>query len=471
VTRPDFLDLLDAPARRGEAVRDAWRSVVPDELDHDVRVMAAGLADRGVGAGDRVAAVLGNNVEAIELYLACALLGAIWVGVNPNAPEKERERQFCLVTPRLIITDNESHGDVMVLELATHDRRHRDLTRPTLDAPCAIAFTSGTTADPKAVVHSRAAVSLAAASLAHNRITDHDRVGVILPLSIHNLVVVGAIAPLLAGARVVVVRQMNAAGVAEACREHQLSLMTALVPATIHDLVHDDTIDADSLATLRYAGTGAAGLSEDLRLSFEAKFGVQLRGSYGMTEAPGPVTMEDVNCAHRPGRSGTTLPHVAITVDGRDQLAVTAVTRGPWADMFRPPLGTWTEQGLRAWPDARTLWTGDRGSVDPDGQVCVIGRDAATIVRGGVNVGVDELESLLSALPEVRGLAVVGWPDQRLGERIVAFVEPQPGAICDVGSLRERSASLLSRTKVPDEFVVIEALPRNAMGKSSGPAC
>jgi malonyl-CoA/methylmalonyl-CoA synthetase len=206
-----------------------------------------------------------------------------------------------------------------------------------------------------------------------------------------------------------------------------------------------------------------------LRAAFEAKFGVLLRGSYGMTEAPGPVAMERVGRSHRPGCSGTALPHVAIGVDEQARLVITASADGPFAGMFKPPLGTWTTEGLRSWPDATTLRTEDHGVVEADGELRVTGRASGTIVRGGVNVRVDEVEAVLSELPGVREIAIVGEPDERLGERIVAFVERRAGLTCDVAKLRAQASELLSHGKVPDEFVVVDALPRNAMGKVQRP--
>jgi malonyl-CoA/methylmalonyl-CoA synthetase len=456
--RPDLLDLLDGN-RSGEAVTDSEHTVSYAELGSNVRARACVLRQHGVVRGDRVVVTAPNTVATVEWYLACALSGAIWVGANPAAPQAERDRQCRLVSPRLVVTD----------DLFTETGPPAEPEESTLDTPCAIAFTSGTTAAPRAVMHTRAAVSLAAAAMAHRRIRPDDTVGVILPLSIHNLMVVGVIATLFGGGHAVLAGAMNARGVAEAVQRRRLTLVTALVPATVYDMVHDDEIGADGLRTLRYAGTGAAGLSEDVRAAFEAKFGVILRGSYGMTEAPGPVAVEDPLQPHRPGASGTALPHVRIEAEA-GELTVAAAEAGPFAGMFRPPHGTWTEHGPQRWPDAHRLRTGDRGHVADDGSVFVSGRGAGVILRGGVTVDVGELEAVLSAVPGVRELVVVGQSDDRLGERIIAFVElaSGPGAVRETW-LRQYACELLAPGKVPDRFVVLDALPRNAMGKVERP--
>jgi len=452
--RPDLLDLLDG-SRTGAALTDSERTVSYAELGPNVRARACALRQQGVMRGDRVVVMAPNTVATVEWYLACALVGAIWVGANPAAPQAERDRQRRLVAPRLVID-----GDMLAASAPT-----AEFDESTLDIPCAIAFTSGTTAAPKAVVHTRAAVSLAAAAMAHKRIHRDDSIGVTLPLSIHNLIVVGVIATLFSGARAVLVSAMNARGVAKAVQDQRLTLVNALVPTTIYDMVHDNEIGADALRTLRYAGTGAAGLSEELRAAFEAKFVVALRGSYGMTEAPGPVAVEDAGRPHRTGSSGTALPHVRIEAEG-GELIVAAAEAGPFAGMFRPPHGTWTEQGLQRWPDTRRLCTGDRGRVADDGSIFVSGRGAGVILRGGVTIDAGELEAVLSALPGVREVVAVGQPDHRLGQRIIAFVELAPETGPDQeGWLRQQATTLLAHGKVPDRFVVLDALPRNAMGK------
>jgi acyl-CoA synthetase (AMP-forming)/AMP-acid ligase II len=479
---PDLLDLLGRSGGSGTALEDVERTVSYRDLATMVRRRAAALARHGVSPGDRVVVVAPNSAASVELFLACLLLGAIWVGVNPTAPPAERDRQSRLVRPALIVADAPTAvpEPAPVVDLAAvldeQSGEFLGTTTGPADSPCSIAFTSGTTGTPKAVVHSRAAVSLSAAALAATKLTHGDRIGVVLPLSIHNVIVVAAMAALFAGATAVVVDTFTAAAVAAACRDWRLTVLTALVPATIYDMVHDESIAPTALSSLRYAGAGAAGLSEQVRKAFEEKFDVRLVFSYGMTEAPGAVCLEDPDADHREGSSGVSLPHVvvgAVDEDGRPlargqegRLRVCPTDSGPWAGLFRPPIGQWIERGLvhRSSTDC-CLDTGDYGWVELDGSVHISGRAAHVIVRGGVNVSAGELESILAGIAGVREIAVVGEPDERLGERIVAYVEMSVGAETDINRLRDRARNLLSHGKVPDEFVVVDTLPRNAMGK------
>jgi acyl-CoA synthetase (AMP-forming)/AMP-acid ligase II len=349
-------------------------------------------------------------------------------------------------------------------------------SRPDLDVPCAIAFSSGTTGTPKALVHSRAGVSLAAAALAATNVRRDDRVGVTLPCSILNVMIVGPLMSLIAGATTVLLDEFTARAVAAECRPRRLSMVRALVPATVYDLVHDDGIGPESLSTLREAGTGAAGLAEGLRTAFEAKFGIRMSGSYGLSEAPAAVCSEDTGTPRRLGSSGVPLPHVSISI--RDPAGIPLPTGelgeiwvgparvGPWAGQHRGALGRWRDGGLvRSSSNGTGFATGDIGCIDDEGSLHVVGRAGDVITRGGVTVAAAEIEAIVGGLPGVREAAVVGRPHDRLGEQIIAFVQAEAGHVLDPAAVRRQAATALSHGKVPDEVVVLGALPRNAMGK------
>lgn len=457
-----------------------------EALPAAVGAVVDALHRAGARPGDRIAVALDNCVTAVESFLACAALGGIWVGINPTAPASERGRQLEQVRPRLLIaqTSDGVPPGIEVLDPADLIARPSpgasavDVgSRPDPRQPCAIAFTSGTTGTPKAIVHSRAAVSLTAASVARASVRADDRRGVCLPLSIHNVMIVGPLAALTAGATTVLLEKMHAAAVAAACAQLELTTVAALVPATVFDLAYRDDIARDALKSLRVAGTGGAGLPETVRRAFEAKFHVRLAGSYGLSEAPAVVCLEDPSNPHAEGSSGVPLLHVSVEVrevDGapvaagvHGQIWVGPAETGPWAGLHRPAIGTWTEAGWIPRTDHDPWWsTGDIGCLDANGALHVAARTSDVIVRGGVNVTTAELEAVIGDIPGVRHAAVLGRPDRRLGQQIIAFVElDDHDAGVDADSLRRHAQTLLSHGKVPDHFVILDALPRNAMGK------
>ena len=160
--RPDVLDVLDHTQRRDVALEDRWRSVDHAGLASEVNAVVALLRARGVHPGDRVVVSLPNSVSSVEAFLACAALGAIWVGVNPSAPIEEKARQCAIVSPRVVIGASGAYVPAEADLISVGDgelvagRCDSLPMRPELDVPCGIAFSSGTTGTPKALVHSRA---------------------------------------------------------------------------------------------------------------------------------------------------------------------------------------------------------------------------------------------------------------------------------------------------------------------------
>jgi long-chain acyl-CoA synthetase len=174
---------------------------------------------------------------------------------------------------------------------------------------------------------------------------------------------------------------------------------------------------------------------------------------------------------HVPGASGRPLPHLAVRITGDDGASLPAghageICVGPADDRYRTMLGYWqradaTAEALRG----GELHTGDIGFLDEDGRLHVRDRKSLIILRGGANVYPAEVERVLLDHPAVAAGAVLGVPDERLGERVAAVVEAAPGAEVDVDEVRAHLLANLARYKVPEHIAVVDALPRNAMGK------
>jgi acyl-CoA synthetase (AMP-forming)/AMP-acid ligase II len=196
--------------------------------------------------------------------------------------------------------------------------------------------------------------------------------------------------------------------------------------------------------------------------------------TYGLTEAPTVVTIENRDEPRLPGCSGTSLPHLVVEIRHGEkvqpsgetgEITVRAQQTGEWADLYRPMLGYLgkpeaTAEAIRG----GVLYTGDIGYLDSHGRLFVRDRRNALILRGGANVYPAEVERVLLEAPGVRGAAVFGVPDDRLGQRVAAAVEAEEGSILDNDALSSHCLSQLARYKVP-ELWRIGALPRNAMGK------
>jgi acyl-CoA synthetase (AMP-forming)/AMP-acid ligase II len=177
-----------------------------------------------------------------------------------------------------------------------------------------------------------------------------------------------------------------------------------------------------------------------------------------------------------PGLCGRALPQVEITIRdeaGRvlppgeeGEICVGAASAGPWAGVYTPMLGYWRkpEATAKALRDG-IYYSGDLGVQEPDGTLYIRGRRNELILRGGANVYPAEVERVLAAHPAVEDCVVLGIPDVRLGERVVAAVVLAPDARVGAEQLQNHCREQLARYKIPDRIAFVVGLPRNAMSK------
>jgi acyl-CoA synthetase (AMP-forming)/AMP-acid ligase II len=462
------------------------------ELDRAANRAANELAALGVTRGDRVAACLPNDVDIVIAFLGAARLGAIWVGISK--PLAAREKAWCLrdCGARVLLATADVIESLAgeraslpelahVVEVAPGSfGRSGDESRPapSLDphAAAAIAYTSGTTGFPKGAVHSHHNLLLPGKVAAASGTYGPDlRQGVLLPLTILNLMVLGPLVAFQDGSALVCIDRIDGEGVAEWVRREQVGHFAA-VPTILYDLLTHPAVRREDLASLRRPEVGGAECPEEFRALYRERFGHEVTIGYGMTEAPTAVTRSDGSAAPRPGLCGKAVPQVEIRIlDEKDQpvpdgevgeICVAPASHGPWAGVYTPMLGYWnqpdeTAKALRA----GVYHSGDLGFIDERGDLYIRGRRNELILRGGANVYPAEVERVLAEHPAVAASAVLGRPDTRLGQRVVAAVQLAPGASAAPDQLAAFARERLARYKVPDEIVFVAALPRNAMGK------
>ena len=468
------------------------------QLRAEVQRAAAGLATAGVQPGDRVAGSMGNHPELVIAFLATMHLGAVWVGVNRVLTPPELRYVLDDAGVSAFVGDRDTVAKVdgvraqlpalrVVLDADPGDAESAWATRlraadpadaPHVDvdpfAPAAIAYTSGTTGQPKGVVHSQHNLLLIGAVAMTARVAD-DRNGVVLPLTILNLMILGPVSSLQMGGCLVCIDRTDPVGLAAWIRDERIASMSA-VPTMIHDLLTHPDVAPDDLASLTHPGSGGGATPDSFRRLYEARFGVRLTTGYGLTEAPTAVTVEDPALPAVAGGSGRALPHVSVTIRADDgtvlpagdvgEVCVGPAIDGIFANSYTPMLGYWNRPDATA--DALRdgiLFTGDLGYLTPDGDLVITDRKGDLILRGGANVYPAEVERVLYEHPRIAACAVVGLPDERLGERVVAAVVVQGDGEVTVNELREHCARSLARYKIPEQFLFVDDLPRNAMGK------
>jgi long-chain acyl-CoA synthetase len=395
-------------------------------------------------------------------------LGLVWIGMNTAlaAPEKAHIVQDS--GARFVLDGSVDWAAAMAgaapaptAEIDPH-------------APAGIAYTSGTTGLPRGVVHSQHNLLLPGAVLVAGRGYDESlRKGDCLPLTILNLMVLTTLLTAQAGGCCVVMDRRDAEGVLEWIRDERVSVWNG-VPTQLFDLARKHAHRAADLESLTEVWSGGGDCPDTLRGEFLAAFGLPVRATYGLTEAPTVVAIDPVGDEWREGASGRALPHLrvrALDDDGNEmaagelgEICVQAADAGPWAGRWTPMLGEWSDGQLLAPRAEPMLRTGDLGTVD-EGWLSIRDRRKLVVLRGGANIYPAEVERVLLSVRGVAAAAVFGVPSERLGEQLAAAVQPAPGARLTVDALIEACREQLARYKVPEQWAIVDVLPVNAMGK------
>jgi long-chain acyl-CoA synthetase len=473
--------LRDDPDRELLVTRSGrWTYAAFDRLANRA---AYALASLGVQRGDRVAGALPNDVDVVAAFHGAMRLGAVWVGVNRALAPPEKQYLLDDSATSLLLCDDAtaeqlgapSGVQVVVVGDGAAGAVWRDAMNAAAEeqvdapvdplAPAGIAYTSGTTGYPKGAVHSQYNLLLPGAVLVASRGHGSElRKGDSLPLTILNMQVLTSLLVAQAGATSVIMDRIDAVGVAEWIRAERVTLWNG-PPAVLFSLATMDEVRPDDLASLEEVWVGGADCPAAIRVAFERKFGVPVTHTYGLSEAPTVVTIEGRDGPRVEGAAGRALPHLDVQiVDG--EVCVGPTTTGEWAGAYRTMLGYWQreEANAEALADG-ILHTGDLGDLDADGFLHLRDRKSLVIIRGGANVYPAEVERVVHDVDGIAACAVMGVPDARLGERVVAAVELVPGAKVTEQQLTAHCLANLAKYKVPERWVFVDAFPRNSMGK------
>ena len=461
--------LADDPGR--EALVTRTRRLTYAELDALANRAAHALRDLGIEPGHPVAACLPNDADVVVAFHGAMRAGAVWMGVNQAlAPP---EQQFLIDdSGAALLLGEETIPELAVRQVPLDE--WSTAVRAASDqpvgievdpfAPAGLAYTSGTTGRPKGAVHSQHNLLVPGAVLVESRGYGPDlRKGDCFPFTVLNMAVLTTLLVSQARGTSIVMDRIDAEGVAAWIREEQVTTWNG-PPALLHSLATLDSVTPADLASLREVWTGGADCPESIRRAFSNKFGLPVLATYGLSEAPTVVAIDPIDGRHVSGASGRPLPHLRVRIaEGTGEVCVSPAQGN---DRYRLMLGYWNR------PDASAealaggeLHTGDAGFLDDEGYLHLRDRLSLVIIRGGANVYPAEVERVLLEAPGVSAGAVFGVPDERLGERVMAVVETEGGAGLDEEAVRTHCLANLARYKVPERFVVVPQLPRNAMGK------
>ncbi len=414
--------------------------------------------------GDRVAVVLPNLPDLLVLYSAIWRAGAVATPALPALTASEVRHVLSDSGAVLLVTEDDRYAGLGVPVLDLAGLRALEEHEPTEPVPrtsedlAALLYTGGTTGRAKGVMLS--AGGLVAITRARESVTAAAgaRVSVVpLPLShVYGLVTTAARLHRREPSLVVLQRRFDAKGWIALVEQHRAQA-SSVVPSMVQQLLAE-ALEEHDLSSLTYVTSGGAPLPPPVWEEFERRLPhVRLCDGYGCTEATSTVTMNPPD-ARRHGSVGLPVPGVEVRLadDGTDEVLVRSpgVMLGYHAD----PVAT-ADTVVDGW-----LRTGDVGRIDEDGYLWVVDRIKDVILRGGFNVYPRDVEDALLTHPAVARAAVVGRPDARLGEEVVAFVSLRAPA--SVEELLTHARSVVAAHKAPREVHVVDEVPLTSVGKT-----
>ncbi len=467
------------------------------ELTAEVDALAAGLLASGVRVGDRVGIWAPNRAEWVFVQYATAKIGAIMVNVNPAYRAHELEYVLNQSGVRTLIAARDfktsdyagmveqvrpkCSGLEQVVLLGSPEwtellstRERPEYPELSADDPINVQYTSGTTGFPKG------------ATLSHHNILNNgyfvgelvgysevDRICVPVPFYHCFGMVMGNLAATSHGACVVIPAQgFSPAATLRAVAEERCTSLYGVPTMFIAELAEPD-FDTYDLSSLRTGIMAGSPCPVEVMKQVINRMGMrEVSICYGMTETS-PVSTQtrvDDSLERRVSTVGRVGPHLEVKVV--DPVTGGTVPRGTPGELctrgYSVMLGYWEQpdKTAEAIDAARWMHTGDLAVMDPDDYVSITGRIKDMVIRGGENVYPREVEEFLHTHPDVLDAQVIGVPDARYGEELMAWVRMRPGApVITVEGVREFCDGKLAHYKVPRYVHVVEEFPMTVTGK------
>lgn len=461
-----------------------------EALDQRVNRLANALRSRGIGYGDRVAVLLTNCPEFLEVLFACAKLGARMVTINyrliadevafilddsgarllvhgTDLAQTARAATAATIT-RVVVGDTDDDAAEPYELLLTNQSPQAPGTELSLSDDIAIIYTSGTTGRPKGAVLTHA--NLLHSSL--NQVIDFavvasDRTLLAAPLYHVGGMLILTFPTLHVGGTVFLHRAFRPDEVIAAFERERITT-AFLAPTMWKMLLGEPGLAERDFSSLRLGVSGGESLPVSSIEALVDMFGAGFAEGYGLTEAASCTTvLRSQDLLRKPGSVGMPFIHNAIRVvgaDGRD------VAPGDIGEVWQS--GPTVMRGYWERPDAtaavlRDGWlrTGDVGRLDDEGFLYIVDRAKDMIISGAENVYPVEVEQVLYRHPDIEEAAVIGLPDERWGEAVTAVIVAKAGSHLTEQDVIDHCRPLMAGFKRPRRVRFTEALPRNPSGK------
>jgi cyclohexanecarboxylate-CoA ligase len=473
------------------------RSELGDRVDR----IAAGLLDLGVQRGQVVSIQLPNWWQMVALHLACLRVGAVTNALMPVFRARELEFMLGLAESVVFVCPEEFNGFdyasmagelrpllpalehvITVRSDGADDFEKLLLARPATEADRAefarraltpddvaqLAYTSGTTGEPKGVMLTSNTVLCNVRDYADRlRLTGDDVVLMSSPLAHQTGFLYGLAMTVARGMTLVLQDVWKPDRATEIIRDEGVTFTMGATPFLV-DLCACAEADPAAFTTLRVFVCGGAPVPRDLVRKAGVAMGAQINSCWGMSEiAAITLTGPDDPQDRVFSTDGSPLPGCELRILASDGSVAPVGEEGRLVVKACSLFGGYLKRpDLRGLDAAGWFDTGDLARLDADGYLRITGRSKDLIIRGGENIPVVEIENLLFGHPDIAEVAVVGQPDPRLGERICAFVVPRPGTSPQLDDI---ATYLLGRGTakiyLPERLELVDALPRTPTGK------
>ena len=441
------------------------------DIDCRSNQMANFFVSQGLVTGDRICVYVENCVEMIDLFLASAKTGVIFIPINILYKEREVSHIISDAEPKIVISDGELPGGFESIKLSDLIAKVRTLNTDFVpvvtngDTPASLVYTSGTTGLSKgAILTHNNFISNGINLVTCWQITENDRFLLALPLFHVHALANGIHCWLISGCTMKLLARFEHQKAENEFLTFRPSLFFGVPTMYIRmlDLASDSAQKIGKF--MRLFVCGSAPLSSQTMTDFKKKFGHDILERYGMTETLMNISNPYIG-ERRPGTIGFSLPGISVkimlpngnlaSIDEEGEVYI----KGP--NVFS---GYWKREQATIDSFVKGYFkTGDMGICSDDGYITLKGRKSDLIISGGFNIYPREIEEFLTEQTGVVEAAVVGIPHETRGEMPVAYIVANENYNAEL--IEENCKKTFASFKIPRNFIVVDSLPRTALGK------